>query len=212
MLATGVSSALSALCSSGEAAAEEEYPLDSISRTVPRHGPLKCPKVQLKIYRGEQLRYAQAARIFVGLQPRLEAMERVALAVGKRIYGRAPRRLVHLGTYNCRRIGGYPTWLSEHALGNAIDVAGFDFPPLARGAKLPAGVHRAFRAPFQVRVLRHWNKKTGPAALHARFLRAFAHAIIARKDIFRVLLGPGYPGHWNHFHFDMAPFRNVEGF
>jgi hypothetical protein len=27
-----------------------------------------------------------------------------------------------------------------------------------------------------------------------------------------VLLGPGYPGHYNHFHFDMASFRMVQIF
>jgi BirA family biotin operon repressor/biotin-[acetyl-CoA-carboxylase] ligase len=36
--------------------------------------------------------------------------------------------------------------------------------------------------------------------------------LIGRDDVFRVLLGPGYPGHDTHFHFDMAPWRMVQIF
>jgi hypothetical protein len=43
-------------------------------------------------------------------------------------------------------------------------------------------------------------------------LKTLARRLIGRKDVFRVLLGPGYPGHQNHFHFDMAPFTMVQIF
>jgi hypothetical protein len=33
---------------------------------------------------------------------------------------------------------------------------------------------------------------------------------VARDDIFRVLLGPAFPGHKTHFHFDVAPWRLVD--
>ena len=45
---------------------------------------------------------------------------------------------------------------------------------------------------------------------HARFLDELARALVADKTIFRVMLGPGYPGHKDHFHFDMAPYRLVK--
>lgn len=191
---------------------EEEYGLDDISRRVPRRGPLKCPEVELVIYRGKHLRYAQQAKVYVGFSKRLAKMEKVARSAAIEVYGRAPRRLVHMGTYSCRRIKAYPTWLSEHGLGNAIDLEGFNFGALKRGDELPAGVPRALRGPFAVRLLRHWKAKRGPAKLHAQFLRLFAKRLIARKDIFRVLLGPAYPGHRNHFHLDCAPWRIVDVF
>lgn len=189
----------------------EGYALDDISRRVNPRGPVKCPDVELETYRGEHVRYAAAAKIFVGFHERLERMEEVVVALANETYGRAPRSLVHLGTFSCRRIRTYPAWISEHGLGNAIDVAGFDFPALAE-KELPVGVHRVFRHPFAVRVHRHWKPARGPAELHATFLRALAERLIARRDIFRVLLGPSFPGHHNHFHFDCAPFRMVDIF
>ncbi|WP_232495471.1 extensin family protein [Novosphingobium kaempferiae] len=62
------------------------------------------------------------------MQPAPEAM------LGERVV-----RLEHLGTANCRRIGGGETgnW-SEHAIGNAIDIAAF---VLADGRR--AGAHAA---------------------------------------------------------------------
>ena len=127
-------------------------------------------------------------------------------------YGRAPRTLVHLGTHNCRRMRRYPDWVSEHALGNAIDLAGFDFGPLARGASLPEGLPRALRRGFSVRLEQHWNAARGAGAVHRRFLRVLAAKLIERRDLFHVVLGPAWPGHHNHFHLDSAPYRVVEVF
>ena len=105
----------------------------------------------------------------------------------------------------------YPTWVSEHALGNAIDIAGFDFGPLPRTAKAPSELARRWRGAFEVRLERHWNA-TGTSAVHAEFLRALARELIARPDLFSVVLGPAWPGHHNHFHLDHAPYRVVEVF
>ena len=186
------------------------YPLDTIAREVPPRGPLRCPKVQLVDYSGDIVRFSPPTKVFAGFRDRLKELEKVAGEVGVEVYGRPPSRVVHLGTYSCRRIAAYPGWLSEHALGNSIDVAGFNFAPMAKGASLPAGLPGAFKNGLEVRVLSHWKARSGHAAVHARFLKTLAQRLIAREDIFRVLLGPGYPGHDNHFHFDMAPFRMVE--
>jgi hypothetical protein len=191
---------------------EDHYPLDDISRRIPRRGPLKCPDVELVNYRGKHIRYTGLARVFVGFPERLALMEQVACAVAVEIYGRPPSRLQHMGTYVCRRIAAYPTWLSEHALGNAIDLEGFNFAQAKRDQPLPEGVPKALGGPFSIRLARHWKSSRGYGAVHARFLRSFARRLIARKDIFRVLLGPHYPGHHNHFHLDVAPWRIVDGF
>jgi hypothetical protein len=134
-------------------------------------------------------------------------MEAIAAEVATEVYGRAPRRLRHLGTYACRRIRAYPHLVSEHALGNAIDVAGFDFGRAKDD--LPASVPRRLRRPFRVRVAAHWNadSERPVAGLHRRFLRSFARRILDEPELFRVVLGPAWPGHTNHFHFDVAPYE-----
>lgn len=193
-------------------AKREPYGLDEESRRIPRHGPVRCPDVPIVDYRGTHIPYRQLARVYEGFAERLARFEKVVRQVSLATYGRAPSHLVHMGTFNCRRIKAYPTWLSEHALGNAIDVEGLDFPALRDGQELPEGVPSVFRGPFAVRVSPHWKRRKGLTAVHARFLRALAEATLARKDIFRVALGPHYPGHHNHFHFDCAPWRIVDGF
>jgi hypothetical protein len=190
---------------------EPLYPLDTISRSAAR-GAFQCPEVDLVDYRGDGMKYAPYTRVFSGFRDRLKKFEQVVEQVARETYGRPPLRIVNLGSFNCRRMTTYATWISEHGLGNAIDVAGFDFGPLPKGATLPAGLPATFRNGFEVRVQPHWSGKTRDAAIHGRFLKTFARRLIGRKDVFRVLLGPGYPGHQNHFHFDMAPFTMVQIF
>jgi hypothetical protein len=185
------------------------YGLDGVSRkAISRRGKLKCPKVRMVKYRGTHLRYQRATWVFTGFATRLARFEQVVSKVAKDVYGRAPSRINHMGTFNCRRIGGYPNLISEHGLGNGIDVAGFRFSkaPQADRAKAPASL----RGAFNVSVLKHWDAKRGVGRVHARFLHQLARALVKRQDIFRVLLGPGYPGHKNHFHFDVAPYRLVQ--
>lgn len=94
----------------------------------------------------------------------------------------------------------------------SFGVSPLVLPPLRVGAALPSGLHAVFVNGFEVRVLRDWGKRVGHAAVHARFLRNVVLRLLQRDDVFRVLLGPGYPGHANHFHFDMATFRLVQIF
>ena len=191
---------------------EPAYPLDAVSRQLPPGVPFGCPAVDLVDYRGDAIRFHPPAKVIAEFKDRLEKLSAVVAAVATEVYGRPPLALVDLGTFTCRRMANHPRFLSEHGLGNAIDVAGFDFGPLPKGAVLPAGLDKAFKNGFEVRVQTHWNAKSGHAAVHARFLKTLARRLIARTDIFHVLLGPGYPGHGNHFHFDMAPFRLVQIF
>ena len=46
-------------------------------------------------------------------------------------------------------------------------------------------------------------------ALHRRFLHRLALRLARDTSLFRVVLGPGYPGHADHFHLDMASYRLV---
>lgn len=114
-----------------------------------------------------------------GIQPIAEEM------LGSRVV-----RIEHLGTASCRRIGGGDSgsW-SEHATGNAIDIAAF---VLADGRRIS--------------VLRDWPRDSDEAA----FLR------VARDracDVFATVLSPEYnAAHVDHFHLDQAGSRRGWGF
>jgi len=187
----------------------DSYALDEVSRAAAPTGRLACPKVPLARYGGDVVRYQSPVLVFEGFVPRLRRFEEVVRDVAREVYGRAPRRILHVGTYNCRRIGGYPELLSEHALANGIDVRGFEFGPARRGDQVPTGLPRGLLRGFSVGVREHWEGEGPKGEVHRRFLHRLAAALVARPEIFRTLLGPGYPGHDDHFHFDCAPYRVV---
>jgi hypothetical protein len=93
-------------------------------------------------------------------------------------------------------------------LGNAIDIAGFRFAPLA--GKASREVPRALASGFEVRVDRHWKGRGNAVRRRpAQFLEELTSALVAR-DTFRTLLGPAHRDHADHFHFDMAPQHFVD--
>jgi hypothetical protein len=86
-----------------------------------------------------------------------------------------------IASYGCRTRNNYGVTLSEHAFGNALDVAAFRF---ADGR--------------EISVVRDWGRG-GPAE------RAFLQAAFAGACAeFDTVLGPGSdPFHYNHFHIDL---------
>lgn len=194
-----------------EEPAEAAYPLDDVPRELATDGgKLRCPDVDKVTYRGDVIRYHKPVVVYAGFRDHLERFEELVRDTAIEVYGRAPKTIRHLGTYNCRRIRRWPTFLSEHGLANAIDVEGFDFGPAGRDA--PKDLPRALRKAFDVRVETHWSGQRGVAKTHARFLRLLAQRVIDDEELFRVILGPAEPGHHNHFHLDMAPWRIVNVF
>lgn len=175
------------------------YPLDDRSRAAGL-GAIACPSVELTDHAGDGIAFDPPARVSPQFRERLRELERVLREVSVPFYGRPPSAVLVASSYDCRSISGRGERLSEHALGNAIDITGFRFDALESGS-----------APgFEVRVDRHW-KAHGDATreLHARFLEAFTQALLAR-DVFRTLLGPAHRDHADHFHFDMAPHYYVD--
>jgi hypothetical protein len=191
--------------------AEKAYPLDEIPRVLEPGTALPCVRgsVPLVNYRGQQLRYQKPVRIHPAFQAQLAAFESLVSEVALAHYGRLPQRIVHLGSYNCRVMRRYPSWVSEHALGNAIDIAGFDFAPLPRKSPNFQRLAPKLRGALRVRIESHWSA-SGAQQAHAAFLHDLARKIAERPDVFHVLLGPGYPGHHNHLHLDHAPYRVVD--
>ncbi|MBF7011660.1 extensin family protein [Novosphingobium resinovorum] len=107
-----------------------------------------------------------------GVQPAAEAVFRQKVV-----------RIEHLGTASCRRIGGGErgNW-SEHATGNAIDIASF---VLADGSRIS--------------VAKDW---TGKDAATSRFLHDVRDAACRS---FSTVLSPDYnAAHADHLHLDQA--------
>ena len=179
------------------------YPLDTVERRMLPNG--RCPDVPLVSYPGTQLRFARSLRIHEAFVPRVQVFERIVYDAAVEVYGRPPRRLQHRGTYNCRAVRGFPELLSEHGLGNALDWSGAEFAALPRVQPAPANLPPALRRGFIVTVLRDYRPTAGLGAVHARFFQILRERLIAAPE-FSGVLGPGYPGHEDHFHLDVAPW------
>ncbi len=193
-------------CSPGQGGASfSAYPLDTVGRVVPEDKPLPCAR-DAASYDGTKVRYRKPVRVNEHFKERLVQFETILEEVAVAHYGRSPARIRHLGSYNCRRIRGWPDWISEHGLANAVDIESFEFNRVPRSARKKTA--RRLRKPFKVSVEKHWSPTS--ENIHARFLRALTDRLI-EEGTFRVMLGPGYnAGHKNHFHFDMSPYAFIK--
>ncbi|HEV2336824.1 MAG TPA: extensin family protein [Stellaceae bacterium] len=119
-----------------------------------------------------------------GLASRLDDFAREVMEpLAREELGRRVVRINHLGSYSCRGING-GSHLSQHALGRAIDIAGFR---LSDGST--------------VSVEHDWNEP-GPKRL---FLRHLARRACG---YFAVVLTPDSNAeHYNHIHLDIGPDR-----
>jgi hypothetical protein len=119
-----------------------------------------------------------------GLASRLDDFERaVVQPLARAELGRRVVRINQIGSFSCRRVNGSRR-LSQHALGLAIDIAGF---------RLSDGT--------TVSVEHDWNDP-GPKRL---FLRHLARQACG---YFSVVLTPdSNADHYNHLHLDIGPDR-----
>lgn len=109
-------------------------------------------------------------------------MNEVASPTAKTLFGSELKSFNQASGYVCRPRND-TTKLSEHAFGNAIDIASFT---LANGAVIAV--------------------EPAPPALNQKFLR---HLRDAACGPFKTVLGPGSNAdHELHFHFDLAQRRN----
>lgn len=186
----------------------DPYPLDDISRRLDEGARVDCASVPLVTYRGDVVRYARPVRIYPAFEAKLERFEQLVADAAIATYGRAPRRIDHAGTFACRPVRGRDSRLSEHALGNAIDVSGFRFGPASRDerARMPADLPSRLRWGFSVSVSRHWEADGAIGDVHERFLQTLADAL-REEPIFRGMIGPRHPRHRNHLHLDAGPYR-----
>lgn len=185
----------------------DPYALDLVERFVDEPARrLRCDAGAMVLHRDRALRYA--VRVHPAFAERLERFGRFVSELATEHYGRAPRRLLHRGAFVCRSARSRRERVSEHALGNAIDVEGFDFGPLPRrAAAAPPEMPRRLRRAFSLRVQKHWAPRRARDAYHARFLHELAEALRQHPEIFRGIVGPPRPRHGGHLHLDMAPWR-----
>lgn len=186
------------------------YPLDALSRLLPegQRNP-RCPTEDMVTYRGSTIRFWLPAAMHRAFVPYVQRLEEIARDVAIKTYGRAPYRLSHMGAFVCRRIRRSSETMSEHALGNAIDLRGFDFLPARADQPLPVGTPPSLSRYFRTTVEEHWDAEEGAGAHHALFFSRLRERLEAEPELFGVMLGPSYPAHENHLHLDRAPIRFV---
>jgi hypothetical protein len=159
------------------------YALDDF----PRHPELVaagCPDIPLVDHVGP---WQPALRVHPSFVEAVTALEAVIRETARDVYGRDVVTMLSASSYRCTTVRRRPERISEHALGNAIDLRGIT---LADGSETSVGAH--------------WHAATDADAIHARFWRTLVERIHERA-IFRGILGPPAPDHLEHLHFDRGP-------
>lgn len=163
------------------------YPLDALVR-APELVQDGCPDVPLIDRAGAPVPWRPALRIHPAFEPSVEDVERAFVDAARARYGRDPIALLSATSYRCRTIRGRPERVSEHALGNALDV---------RGIVIGEG-----DGELEITVREHW----GDGSIHDAFLHDAIRAVIDRARI-RGVIGPPTADHLDHFHVDHGPSR-----
>lgn len=104
----------------------------------------------------------------------------------KRLFGHGVKKIWNAGSYDCRgeRSDNHPERLSQHALGKAIDITGFE---------IDDGT--------VISVLHDWSSK----GTKGQYLRAVAKGAC---DHFNVVLTPNHNAfHRDHIHMDIGPYK-----
>ena len=127
----------------------------------------------------------QPATMSCALAARIDDFERAVLQrVAVADLGKYVGRIDHLGAYSCRGTSNHTGRVSEHALGLAIDIAGFR---LTDGTEV--SVERDWWAPGPKRDFLH-------------------HLARSACGYFSVVLTPSSDrDHFNHMHLDIGPDR-----
>jgi len=130
--------------------------------------------------------YSGPLMIDCSLALALPAVEKVIQEEAVRHLGEPITRITTLGSYSCRSVRGWRERISQHAIGNAMDMAAFS---TKGGAK--ASVMRDYQVGVE-----------SPPTPRGRFLRAIYGRLWSEGGVTRVL-GPEWDAaHRDHFHLD----------
>jgi hypothetical protein len=154
---------------------------------------LTCGADQVVVYRGSTAHVAWEPTPVVTCTmalalARFEAVvqEEAARALGDRVV-----RITQLGTYSCREMAAYRGWVSEHSYANAIDVESF-----------------VLKSGKRISVLRNFERGEETRTRAGAFLRVVSRRAYD-EEVFSNVLTPFFDAlHRNHFHLDLARYRN----
>ncbi|MCK6589527.1 MAG: extensin family protein [Polyangiaceae bacterium] len=130
--------------------------------------------------------YAGPLMIDCSLALALPSIEKVIQEEAVKHLGEPITRITTLGSYSCRSVRGWKERISQHAIGNALDMAAFS---------TKGGVKASVMRDYEMGV-------ESPAKPRGRFLRAIYRRLWSEGDVARVL-GPEWDAaHRDHFHLD----------
>lgn len=159
-----------------------------------RRSKLTCGAPQVVVYlRGPgNVTYNAAPLLTCSMALALASFERILQSEATPLFGSPVTRIDQIGTYSCREVAAYPGLVSEHSYANAIDILRF---VLQNGKS--------------IEVLRDFDLADGPPRKPAG---AFLRVVSQRandEDVFSHVLTPFFnANHKNHFHLDLARYRN----
>jgi hypothetical protein len=169
------------------------YTLSSLPVHTEKKGRITCGAPEVVVYRGGpgKIAYRPQPVLTCGMALALAYYETVMQSEAVAELGSPIARIDQLGTYACREVAAYPGTVSEHAYANAIDLARFT---LKNG-----GV---------VEVARDFDAGQGePKRAQGRFLRKISRRGNDEDVFSHVLTSFFNPAHKDHFHLDLARYR-----
>ena len=169
------------------------YTLSSLPVHTEKKGRITCGAPEVVVYRGGpgKIAYRPQPVLTCGMALALAYYETLMQSEALAELGSPIVRIDQLGTYACREVAAYPGTVSEHAYANAIDLARFT---LKSGAV--------------VEVLRDFDAGGGePKRPQGRFLRKISRRGNDEDVFSHVLTSFFNPAHKDHFHLDLARYR-----
>jgi hypothetical protein len=171
-----------------------KYRATSLPVHVPARSKIACGAPQVVTYlRGPgNIAYSAPPVVTCAMALALVSFERILQSEAVALLGSPVARIEQLGTYNCREMAAYPGWVSEHSYANAIDIASF-----------------ALKNGKRIEVLRDFDVGDAPPSKPAAtFLRNVSRRA-NDEDVFSHVLTPFFDAHHqNHFHLDLARYRD----
>ena len=154
---------------------------------------LTCGAEQVVLYRGSTsgISYSPAPVMTCTMALALARFEVIVQEEAARTFGERVVRITQLGTYACREMAAYRGWVSEHAYANAIDVESF-----------------VFKSGRRLSVLQGFERGDDTRTRAGSFLRSVSQRAYD-EETFSNVLTPFFDDlHRNHFHLDLARYRN----
>jgi hypothetical protein len=143
------------------------------------------------LYKGATGLDFQHAKINCVFALRLIKFEKILQEEAKKAFGVTVKTILNWGTYQCRNIGRYKDFPSEHSFANALDIQGF-----------------IFKSGKRTTVKRHFiktNSSKKPTKL-SKFWNSLGQRLY-NEGVFSVVLTPNFDKvHYNHFHLDGARY------